>query len=106
MIRAPAWKRAVRAPCEGCRNVRSWQRLQQPQLEGQLHVVGPVGEAELVVDSLLVGIHRLGTDRELFTDLRRGVTLRDELHHGALPIGEPVDHQALLCLSLEIVHST
>src|SRR5258708_16818069 len=63
-------------------------RLKQSELEGKLHVIGAVREAQLVVDALLVGVHRLGADRELLANFWRGIAFSDEAHHGALAVGE------------------
>src|SRR5438270_8953004 len=69
----------------------SWKRshrLQQPEPETELHVVGAVREAELLGDTLLVRLHRLGADEEPLADLRRGVAAGDMDEHVALTLGE------------------
>jgi hypothetical protein len=42
---------------------------EQSQLQRQLHVIRPMGEAELLLDALLVGVDRFGADEQPFPDL-------------------------------------
>src|SRR6185369_9793738 len=69
----------------------SWKRshrLQQPEPEAELHVVGAVREAELLRDALLVRLDRLRADEQLLTDLGRREAAGDVDQHVALTLGE------------------
>src|SRR5579863_8065265 len=57
-------------------------------------------DADLVLDALLVRIDRLGVDGQLFTDLRRRVSLGDEAQHVALALS-----QALEAIDISLVRN-
>src|SRR6185369_13285423 len=69
----------------------SWKRshrLQQPEPEAELHVIGAVREAELLGDALLVRLDRLRADEQLLADLGRREAAGDVDEHVALTLGE------------------
>src|SRR5690349_23883236 len=85
-----------RIRCSGMRSERRSLGLpptphllgEQSQLERKLHVVGTVGNPELLLDALLVSVHGLRAYEQLLTDFRRGIALSDEPEHVLLALGE------------------
>src|SRR5688572_33368834 len=59
---------------------------EQAELERKLHVFSAMCEAELLLDALLVRVHRLRADEEALANLRRGVALCNEAKHVALSL--------------------
>src|SRR3954470_22068879 len=64
---------------------------EQAQLQRKLHVVSAVGNPELLLDALLVRVHRLRADEELLTDFRRGIALRYEAEHVLLALRQVLE---------------
>src|SRR5512146_1536700 len=64
---------------------------QQPQAQGELHVLGTVRQSDLLMNALLVSVHRLGADPQLLSDFRRGVPLGGIAEHLALALGESLE---------------
>src|SRR5690348_668314 len=54
---------------------------EKAQLQGKLYIVGTVGNPELLLDALLVGINRFWTDEQLLTNFRRGIPLGYQAQH-------------------------
>src|SRR4051812_16099033 len=59
---------------------------EQPCLEREAHVSRAVPQPELLLDALLVRVHRLGGDAELAADLRTVVADGNQLQHRLLAI--------------------
>ena len=55
-----------------------------------------MGQAELLVDALLVGVDCLRADEQLFTDFRRAVATSDELENVLLTLREFLELRALV----------
>ena len=66
------------------------QRLfvEQSQLEREVHVVGPMGQSQLLVDPLLVRVDRLGADEQLLADLGSAEAAGYEAQNVALSLRE------------------
>ena len=75
--------------CKG-RTGRASPRGQQPRVERGLHVGAPVLHADLLVDPVAVGVHRLGGDPQLRGDLRATVAPGDEGEHRLLAPAQAV----------------
>src|SRR4051812_30836546 len=85
---------ASRAPAISDGMSRSGLR-ENSELQSHLDVIGAMRQAELLLNALLVSIHRLRADEELLTNLGRGVTLRHETQHVALALRELVEPLSL-----------
>src|SRR4051812_14978835 len=86
---------AKAAPATSEAMIRALNLREEPQLQRQLNIIRPVVQAELLLDSLLVGIDGLRADEQPLTDLRRRVSLSDELEDVLLALGQLVETLAL-----------
>src|SRR3954469_16766581 len=70
--------------------------LEESETKAELHVVGPVREAQLLGDALLVRLHGLGADAQLLADLGRRVAAGHENQHISFPLAQLLIPVALL----------
>src|SRR3954469_25635775 len=85
------------APATSEAMTRELNLREKPQLQCKLNIVRTVSESQLLLDPLLVGVHRLRADEQTLADLRGGIALCHELENILLALRQLFEAPALGC---------